>query len=82
MATTHREPPNDIETAILQELRLLPCWAQEAYLAALTRLAEGQPIEECLVELLTELGYRPAEVRQQVRAAVHRKGNNWREGLN
>jgi hypothetical protein len=35
-----------------------------------------------LVELLTELGYRPAEVRQQARAAVERKGNNWREGLN
>jgi len=82
MATTHREPPNGIETAILQELRLLPCWAQEAYLGDLTRLAEGEPIEECLVELLTELGYSPAEVRQQVRAAVERKGNNWREGLN
>jgi hypothetical protein len=82
MATTHREPPNGIETAILHELRLLPRRAQEAYLDALTRLAEGQLIEECLMELLTELGYSPAEVRQQVRAAVERKGNNWREGLN
>jgi hypothetical protein len=35
-----------------------------------------------LVEVLTELGYRPAEVRQQVRAAVERKGFNWREALN
>jgi hypothetical protein len=32
MATTHREPPSGIETAILQELRLLPRRAQEAYL--------------------------------------------------
>jgi hypothetical protein len=31
MATTHREPHNGIETAILHELRLLPRWAQEAY---------------------------------------------------
>ena len=41
MATTHREPPNGIERAILHELRLLLRWAQEAYLDALTRLAEG-----------------------------------------
>lgn len=82
MAITHRESPNGLETAMLQELRLLPRWAQEAYLDAVTRLAEGQSAEECLLELLNELGYGPAEARDQVRAALEKKGNNWREGLN
>jgi hypothetical protein len=54
---------------------------QRMTLDALRRFADGQPFEDCMIELLVESGDSPAQAREKVRT-LEPSDTDWRNALN
>ena len=80
MSAPDPEPRKGMEAVALRLYRTLPPREQRAYLDALRRVIDGQPLEDALVEALVEVGEPPEDARQQVRAAILDR-RDWRVGL-
>jgi ribosomal protein L12E/L44/L45/RPP1/RPP2 len=74
-------PQNGQEAAMLRLFQQAGSRQQRAWLDALIRRVDGQPLEEAFVEAFVELGYSPRGARQEVRAAFER-APDWRAMLN
>jgi ribosomal protein L12E/L44/L45/RPP1/RPP2 len=70
-------PRNGQEAAMLRLFQQAGPRQRRAWLDALIRRVDGQPLEEAFVEL----GYSPKAARQEVRAAFER-APDWRAMLN
>jgi hypothetical protein len=85
MTAPDREPRDGREAAFLAICRTFEAEdprRRRALIDAMTRLTDGQPIEDCLTELAVELGYPPGVAREKARNAILDRGESWREALN
>jgi hypothetical protein len=80
MTAPYPEARDGIEAALLCTYRKVSPNRQRAFIDAITRLADGQPAEDCYVEMLVEVGFSPALARETVRKAFRDPGD-WREVL-
>jgi hypothetical protein len=75
------DPRDGFEAAWLAVFRRLTPREQLAAINAGRRFVDGQPIEDCMVEMLVELGDSPAQAREKVRTREP-SDTDWRNALN